>query len=64
MKPYKLIKSKNPLPKRYIIKKESKPPEKMPLRLFTKVNPPKRIEWVYETILKNPLPPDQNKQHQ
>jgi|ETNvirnome_2_300_1030623.scaffolds.fasta_scaffold69122_2 hypothetical protein len=47
MKPYKIIKSKNPCLKRKKLVGKLKPP-KVPLRLFKNVHPPKRIEITYK----------------
>lgn len=48
MKPYKLIKSNNPLAKRYVIVEWAKPPKRIPMRLFSNVHPPKKVEFIFE----------------
>jgi hypothetical protein len=46
MKPYKLIKSQFPLPKRFVIAQPIQPPKRIPLKLFKNVHPPLKVKYV------------------
>jgi hypothetical protein len=54
MKPYKIIQSKNPMPRRHIIMAPIKPPKRIPPRLFMNVHPPEKVKFVIETNESNP----------
>ena len=57
MKPYKIIKSKNPCLKRKKLVGKLKEPN-MPLRLFKNVHPPKRVHFYFDDVKYEITPSD------
>ena len=53
MKPYKIMTSKYPTPRRRKYRPKLKPP-KVPLVFFKNVHPPRRVKFVYE--IENEMP--------
>jgi hypothetical protein len=47
VKLYRFIRTKNPLPKRYVIQQPVKPPKKIPLKFFKNIHPPPRSVYAF-----------------